>query len=46
MHIGSLAQRNESVRLNTRIIEVVTVPVVIEKIRHPRYDSRNYKIVK
>lgn len=41
-----LGQRNETFRTNPRTVEIAVVLTVIKKIRHRRYDSRKYTLVK
>lgn len=50
MYIGSnrhtpLAQRDEIVRPNPSIVEVVNASVVMKKTRHQIYNPRKYKLV-
>lgn len=42
----TLLHRDEIVKPNPRVVELLAVSVVIEKIRHRRSDSRKYELVK
>lgn len=49
MYIGchtSLAEEREIVKSNLKMVEIVTVLMAMERIRHQLYDSGKYKLVK
>ena len=45
VNITPLTQRDEIISANHRVVDVVIVLVVIEKIRHRTYNSGKYKSV-